>query len=58
MENPVNSEIKIFGPRKGCPFYQSTDNKIIKDGVYSTASDPQDRQMFYTITTIYSFIAV
>jgi IS1 family transposase len=47
MENQVNAKLSIFCPRKDCQFYQSKDNKVTKDGVYLTASDAQNRQMFY-----------
>ena len=47
MENQVNTKLKLFCPRKNCQFYQSKDNKITRDGFYSTASDLQSRQMLY-----------
>ncbi len=43
----VNTELSLFCPRKSCPGYQSADNKITRDGVYTTKSDPEPRQMFY-----------
>ncbi len=43
----VNTELSLFCPRKSCPCYQSADNKITKDGIYTTKSDPVPRQMFY-----------
>jgi IS1 family transposase len=43
----LNTEIELFCPRRTCCFYQSTDNTITKDGVYTTKNDGQDRQMFY-----------
>ena len=47
MQNPVNTDLTLFCPRKNCKHYQSANNKIIKDGVYKTKSDSVPRQMFY-----------
>jgi len=46
MCNEVNTETPLFCPVPDCPHYQKTDNKITKDGVYTTKSDPTPRQMF------------
>lgn len=43
----VNTEMPLFCPRKSCPHYQSTSNKISKDGTFTVKSDPVRRQMFY-----------
>ena len=37
----------LFCPREGCVCYQSYENKITKDGVYTTKSDSVPRLMFY-----------
>ena len=47
MQNPANTALTLFCPRKSCKFYQATENTIIKDGVYKTKSDSEPRQMFY-----------
>jgi len=47
MQNPTNTDLALFCPRKCCEHYQSADNKITKDGVYKTKSDSVPRQMFY-----------
>ncbi|MEA3434832.1 MAG: IS1 family transposase [Thermodesulfobacteriota bacterium] len=47
MQNPANTALTLFCPRKGCKYYQSTENTIAKDGVYTTKSDSEPRQMFY-----------
>jgi IS1 family transposase len=41
-----NIESKLFCPRRDCPCYQSLDNHITKDGVYTTKNDGVVRQMF------------
>ena len=43
----VNAELYLFCPRRDCPCYQSLDNKITKDGVYTTKNDQIVRQMFF-----------
>jgi len=43
---PLNIESKLFCPRRDCPCYQSLDNHITKDGVYTTKNDGVARQMF------------
>ena len=43
----VNTELSLFCPRKSCHCYLSAENKITKDGIYTTKSDPEPRQMFY-----------
>jgi IS1 family transposase/DNA-binding CsgD family transcriptional regulator len=43
----LNTELKLFCPRPNCPCYQSLDNNITKDGVYTTKNDEIARQMFY-----------
>ena len=47
IQNIANTDLKLFCPRKSCKYYQSTENKITKDGVYITKSDSKPRQMFY-----------
>jgi len=46
-DNPINADLKFFCPRKGCVSYQSDDNKITKDGTYTTWHDSKPRRMFY-----------
>jgi IS1 family transposase/transposase-like protein len=43
----VNTEMVLFCPRKSCTHYQSTSNKITKDGTFVVKTDPVRRQMFY-----------
>ena len=43
----LNAALALFCTRKSCKYYQSTENKIAKDGVYTTKSDSEPRQMFY-----------
>jgi len=38
--------LSLFCPCPECKSYQKTDNKISKDGVYKTKSDPEPRQMY------------
>jgi len=47
QNNPVNTDLPLFCPRKDCVCYQSYDNKITKDGIYITKSDSKPRQMFF-----------
>ncbi|WDN89707.1 hypothetical protein BuS5_02675 [Desulfosarcina sp. BuS5] len=47
MQNTANTALTLFCPGKSCKCYQSTENKITKDGVYITKSDFEPRQMFY-----------
>ena len=42
----INAELNLFCPRRGCLYFQSLDNKIIKDGIYRTKHDQVARQMF------------
>lgn len=46
MQNPANTALTLFCARKNCKYYQSTENAITKDGVYTTKSDSEQRQMF------------
>jgi transposase-like protein len=46
MCNKTNTDLPLFCPVPECPYYQKTDNKITKDGVYKTNSDPHPRQMY------------
>ena len=41
MQNPANTALTLFCPRKSCKYYQSTENTIAKDGVYTTKSDSE-----------------
>ncbi len=43
----INAELTLFCPRRSCPCYQKSDNKLTKDGTYITKNDPIPRQMFY-----------
>lgn len=45
----MNTDIKLFCPRSDCSYYQNVDNKIVKNGTYTTISDSTPRQMFYCI---------
>jgi hypothetical protein len=47
MQNTANTALTLFCPRKSCKCYQSTENKIAKDGVYITKYDSEPKQMFY-----------
>jgi len=47
MQNSANTALALFCPGKSCKCYQSTENKIAKDGVYTTKSDSEPRQMLY-----------
>lgn len=40
------TELNLYCPRQSCPYHQKTDNKITKDGTYTTTNDPDPRQMF------------
>ena len=51
----LNVELKLFCPRRGCSCYQSLDNKITKDGVYTTKNGGVFRQMFYCGTREHRF---
>ena len=42
----LSTELQLFCPRKTCLLYQSLDNKITKDGTYTTKHDDVARQMF------------
>ena len=46
MQSPINAPSALFCPRSSCKYYQSLENKISKDGTYTTKSDPEPRQMF------------
>jgi hypothetical protein len=46
MNDKVNTNLPLFCPCKECNYYQKTDNKITKDGVYKTKSDLYPRQMY------------
>lgn len=45
--NNLNTQAHLFCPRKSCGHFKSTDNKIIKYGIYTTKGDSKPRQMFY-----------
>jgi len=47
ISRKLNIELQLFCPRRHCPYYQSLDNKIVKDGKYKTKHDGVNRQMFY-----------
>ncbi len=46
MSQELSADLKLFCPRKDCPYWHDLENKIIKDGVYVTKKDLQPRQMF------------
>ncbi len=43
----LSTELQLFCPRRTSLCYQSLDNKITKDGTYTTKSDNIARQMFH-----------
>jgi len=43
----LNTDLLLFCPRHSCPYFQSVDNKITKDGTYLTKHDGFPRQRFY-----------
>ncbi len=45
MCEKINTKIQILCPDKKCSYYQNPTNKITKDGVYTTKSDSNLRQM-------------
>lgn len=47
MDNRINTTLRLFCPRHSCKFYGLYDNKITKDGTYTTENDNVKRQMFY-----------
>ena len=47
MNQQVNTELPLFCPRKDCKFFEDSSNQITKDGVYTTKTDPDSRQMLY-----------
>lgn len=47
MVNKINTTLPLFCPRHDCEFYGLHDNKITKDGTYTTKNDNVKRQMFY-----------
>ena len=47
ISRKLNIKLQLFCPKRHCPYYQSLDNKIVKDGKYKTKHDRVDRQMFY-----------
>ena len=47
VNGKLTSELPLFCPLERCSHYQKPDNKIKKDGLYRTQSDPVPRQMYY-----------
>ncbi|NOR81597.1 MAG: transposase [Methyloprofundus sp.] len=45
----LSTELQLFCPRRTCLCYQSLDNKITKDGTYTTKHDGVARQMLYCV---------
>ena len=43
----LSTSLPKFCPKKSCPCFQSTENKITKDGVYYLKRSGEKRQMFY-----------
>ena len=43
----LSTSLPKFCPKKSCPCFQSTENKITKDGVYYLKTSGEKRQMFY-----------
>ena len=41
----INAELTLFCPRRNCPCYQRSDNKLTKDGAYITKNHPIPRLM-------------
>ena len=46
MCDKVNTELALFCPEPKCSYYQKTDNKITKDGMYKTQFDSKPRQRY------------
>ena len=46
MPKELNQNLKLFCPRKDCPYRNDQNNKITKDGFYTTKGDKEKRQMF------------
>ena len=46
MTKKLNTNLNLFCPRKNCPHHNNPNNKITKDGCYTTIGDKEDRQMF------------
>jgi transposase-like protein len=47
MSENWKCETKLVCPCPECEDYQKTDNKVTKDGFYTTKNDKQPRQRFY-----------
>src|SRR5215216_675898 len=47
VNDKLTGELALFCPLERCSHYQKPDNKIKKDGIYRTHSDPVPRQMYY-----------
>jgi hypothetical protein len=47
VNDKLTGELALFCPLESCSHYQKPDNKIKKDGIYRTQSDPIPRQMYY-----------
>lgn len=47
MSEKLKCETRLFCPCSECTHYQKTDNKVTKDGFYTTKYDKQLRQRFY-----------
>jgi hypothetical protein len=47
VNDKLTGELPLFCPLESCSHYQKPDNKIKKDGIYRTQSDPIPRQMYY-----------
>jgi len=47
MSEKLKCETKLFCPCPECTHYQKTDNKVTKDGFYTTKHDKPPRQRFY-----------
>jgi len=55
MCNELNTDLELFCPNPECPNYKKAGNKITKDGVYKTKSDPTPRQMYKCHTCNHRF---
>jgi hypothetical protein len=47
MSHKINTKLALFCPCRECEHYQSTANKITRDGVYTTQVDSHPRQMYF-----------
>jgi hypothetical protein len=56
VNDKLTGELPLFCPLESCSHYQKPDNKIKKDGIYRTQSDPVPRQMYYCYGGVFQVI--